>query len=67
MTRQIKLLAMVGNDVAGELVFSDALERNVEFYDAVTTNNFTIMEVSPEDNITIGHFWNGTEFVEQPE
>ena len=43
-----KFLIMVGNDVAGEMIFDDGFAANKKLYDALVGNEYRILQLAED-------------------
>ena len=55
---------MVGNDVAGELVFDDRFPANKKLYDSLL-DNVSIVSVDSDTEVQQGYLWDGSAYVQQ--
>ena len=57
-----KILIMVENDVAGEMIFEDSFSYNQKMYNHLINNEVTVIEVKQDIVVERGDIWNGTSF-----
>lgn len=60
-----KFLIMVGNDVAGEMVFEDVFAPNKKLYSALI-DGLDIVELEADADVAVGYFYDGESYTPPP-